>query len=193
MIASTVLEKDLFFANRIEKGWTWTLASRLGEMLRLAEKKYGPRDKSWTILGIEFGDNVPRVWYPGNCKNVIVQLTPSAAIDKTKACYQLAHESIHLLAPTGGEKANVFEEGLATHFSHEYLEEKLGVKWECGMDSYARARQLLLRLFTFYPDAVLRVRERHPTMWTLAPEDILTACPDVPTELAEGLCGRFVR
>ena len=40
-------------------GYTWTLASRLGEMLKLAEERYGPRDAGYTILGVEFADDGP--------------------------------------------------------------------------------------------------------------------------------------
>ncbi len=31
-------------------GYTWTLASQLGKMLRLAELRFGQRDRSYTIL-----------------------------------------------------------------------------------------------------------------------------------------------
>ena len=38
-----------------DNGYTWTLASLLGDMLHIAEELFGPRDLSYTILGIEFG------------------------------------------------------------------------------------------------------------------------------------------
>ena len=41
-------------------------------MLNLAEAAYGPRDDSYTILGIEFENNAPRIWYPGNCKHIAI-------------------------------------------------------------------------------------------------------------------------
>lgn len=40
-------------------GCTWTLSSRLGQMLREAEEQFGERDKSYTILGIEFNGLLP--------------------------------------------------------------------------------------------------------------------------------------
>ena len=41
--------------DRNEKGFLWTLTTRLGKLLFDAEQQFGPRDPSWTILGIEFG------------------------------------------------------------------------------------------------------------------------------------------
>jgi hypothetical protein len=36
-----------------EGGITWTLASRLGHMLRTAQEGYGERGRSYTSLGVE--------------------------------------------------------------------------------------------------------------------------------------------
>lgn len=35
-------------------GYTWTMASRSGEILQTLEERYGPRDHSFTLLGVEF-------------------------------------------------------------------------------------------------------------------------------------------
>ena len=56
------IDSDLLVAQRLPdgSGYTWTLASRLGEMLHMAEELFGPRDCSYTILGIEFtGQIIP--------------------------------------------------------------------------------------------------------------------------------------
>ena len=107
--------------------FSWTLASRMGHILRFAEARYGPRDRNWTLLGVEFTSRpAPQVWYPtfdGIGDSVIVQLTRSAATDETRALFQLSHEVVHLLSPAGpGAKASVLEEGLATYTSLEYLD-----------------------------------------------------------------------
>jgi hypothetical protein len=53
-------------ANKFEGGFGWTLTSRLGDTLKLAESVYGKRDESWTILGVEFSSSgPPQLWYPG--------------------------------------------------------------------------------------------------------------------------------
>ena len=56
------IDSDLLVAQRLSDGcgYTWTLASRLGEMLHMAEELFGPRDCSYTILGIEFGPDNPK-------------------------------------------------------------------------------------------------------------------------------------
>ncbi len=107
--------------------YSWTLASRMGHILRFVEALYGPRDRSWTLLGVEFtSEAAPQVWYPtfdGFGDSVIVQLTRSASTDETRALFQLSHEVVHLLSPAGpGAKASVLEEGLATLTSLQYLE-----------------------------------------------------------------------
>src|SRR5215467_11622293 len=99
--ANLEVEIDLLFANPIPGGYSWTLASRLGHMLRTAEERYGPRDLSYTILGVEFGGDIPHIWYPGNCRHVIVQIARYCINNLQHAYYQLAHECIHLLSPRG--------------------------------------------------------------------------------------------
>lgn len=114
-------------AHETDDGYSWTLVSRLGDMLQELERIYGPRDKSYTILGIEFEKNGPQLWYPGNRKDIIIQLSLEAQYDLPMALYQLAHEAVHLLAPTGGSHSTVFEEGFATVFAWDYTMKVTGV------------------------------------------------------------------
>ena len=105
---------------------TWTLASRMGHILRFTESRYGKRDRNWKLLGVEFTSNdAPQVWYPtfdGISDTIIIQLTRGAATDETRALFQLAHEVTHLLSPGGpGALATVLEEGLATYNSLDYM------------------------------------------------------------------------
>jgi hypothetical protein len=104
MIVNAQFETDLLYARRLpgDIGWTWTLASRLGHILRTAQELYGPRDPNYTILGVEFGGDIPQLWYPGDCGHVVVQINPACATDMNRACFQMAHEAIHLLSPSGG-------------------------------------------------------------------------------------------
>ena len=56
---------------------SWTLASRLGDMLDMAEKLFGGRDTSYTLLGTQFTSDGPRIWYRGkHRKHIIIQLSP---------------------------------------------------------------------------------------------------------------------
>jgi hypothetical protein len=87
-------------------------------LLAEAERRFGPRDKSWTILGVDFGGSSPNIWYPSSGdKMVVVKLSDNASLDPNRALFQLSHEVIHLLSPSGGKMAPALEEGPATHFS----------------------------------------------------------------------------
>src|SRR3954452_8889302 len=47
-----------------ESGYTWSHTTILRDLLFTAERKYGARDKSWTILGIEICGLHPQIRYP---------------------------------------------------------------------------------------------------------------------------------
>ena len=69
------INSDLLITQPMSDGtWTWTLASRLGDMLHMAEELFAPRDYSYTILGIEFVSGIPQIWYPGSRRHIIIQL-----------------------------------------------------------------------------------------------------------------------
>ena len=87
-------------------GYSWTLAAALGEMLLFAEEKFGPRDTSWTILGIDFTTDYSKTWTPGNGTHIIIQLHSNLLTDHYYAYMNLAHECIHLLSPTGKADAS---------------------------------------------------------------------------------------
>ena len=103
--------------DRMDTGWSYTLVSLLATFIREAEQRYLERDHSWTILGVEFGGDRPCVWYPYNSEFISIKLSLTAASSIDAAIWELAHETIHLLAPTGkpGSATNM-EEGLATLF-----------------------------------------------------------------------------
>ncbi len=71
----TEIHDSLIVARPLQpSGYTYTLASRLGQVLDLAEARFGPRDPTFVILGVEFRDGVPQVWFPNTSNRVIVQL-----------------------------------------------------------------------------------------------------------------------
>ncbi|MCC5664618.1 hypothetical protein LC653_11990 [Nostoc sp. CHAB 5784] len=75
------VQDSLVIANPLPSGdgYTWTLASRLGEMISDIEAQFGKRvvyrrrHRSWTILGIEFCDSGPQTWFPGDCHIKTIQ------------------------------------------------------------------------------------------------------------------------
>jgi hypothetical protein len=180
-------------ANQIPNGYSWTLTTRLGDMLCQAESTYGVRDYSYTILGIEFENNAPQIWYPGNCKHIVIQLTPDTSTDEIKGCYQLAHECIHLLSPSGGRNATILEEGLATHFAHQYVEQNFAFVMPPTSQSYEIARVLVSQLLAFDADAVKKIRQNQFTISKITSKNILEVVPQFDPSVAQALEQQFAR
>ncbi len=187
-------------AHPTKSGYTWTLASRLGELLGMAEDEYGERDKSWTILGIEFTDrNQPRNWHPfdyKNKKNIIIQLTKRAAHNEKEALFQLSHEVFHSLIPTGGNDATFFEEGLATYFSITATR-KTGIDITpnyIASKKYRKAYNLVKAVYQAHPDAGKRItafRKKgiHPS--ALNRKHLMTIFPKLSPSIAKQLARKF--
>ncbi len=189
-------------AHKTKSGYTWTLASRLGELLGYAEKEYGERDKSWTVLGTEFTDREqPRNWHPFSHKgkkNIIIQLSKRAAHDQKEALFQLAHEVFHaLVAPAPGKKgATFFEEGLATYFSIQATR-KTGIKIKpdyIASPKYRKAFNLIKEVYRVHPDAGKRItafRKKgiHPS--SLNEKHLMIVFPNIDKSLAKKLAQLF--
>ncbi len=165
--STTAFCSNQILAHKTKNGYTWTLTSRMGELLLKAEQKFGARDKTWTLLGTEFrAKGSPHVWYPHSGKNarfLTIQLTKEAANDKKKALFQLAHEIIHTLSPAGpGKKSSVLEEGMATYFSIHALAD-IGVKitpsYIGSNFALKKAYVLVARLYEKHPDTEQKIKK----------------------------------
>ena len=190
------INSDLLIAQRLPEGngYTWTLASRLGDMLHIAEKLFGPRDPSYTILGIEFGPDNPRIWHPENRRHIVIQLSPSAATNMSRACYQMAHETVHLLSPTGGKNANYFEEGVACYFAAYYMKNKMNEPcWLPDLPSYKRALELIKSRLDEDIYCVRRLRDRQPSFPKMGREEISAEFPDLTSTKVDFLISKFDR
>ena len=139
-------------------GYTWTLASRLGAMLREIENLYGERDKSWTFVGVEFEIGGPQIWFPGNCGNIAIQLNINALYNEVLAHYQLAHEVIHLLAPDSNRGAPNIEEGLATVYSEDFVMREHRVSNLTTMASYIEVAKSVRELLDFDGESIKKLR-----------------------------------
>jgi len=186
---------DLLIARELDNkdGYTWTLASRLGEALHLAEQLFGERDKNYTVLGIEFigENNPPRIWYPGNRKHVVIQLTKASLYDEFQALYQLAHETVHLLAPSGHNNSSILEEGIATYFS-EYYMSKLGQSnWKSTKQTLIDALDLARKLLSIDHEIIYKVRKIEPSISNLTKEHFYQIRNDLPDDLLSKLCCKF--
>jgi hypothetical protein len=172
--------------------YTYTLASRLGGMLRQLQDRFGPRDQSYTFLGIEFCGEVPRTWFPsqGNCKHIIIQLTHSAMSNLVRAVYQLAHEAVHLLDPVTFGNASVFEEGVATLYSLEYAR-TIQPSYTPSDRKYDAAASLANQALTSYPNAIKYLRSQGAQFSNFVPEQLIQTCPQLPPAVARTLCSSF--
>lgn len=160
-------------------------------MLEMAEQKFGPRDKSFTILGFEFRAGLPQIWFPGNRRRVIIQLDASSMNDPNLSLFQMAHQSVHLLTPVLPAEASVLEEGLATYFSKEYMAAHLGGVWLTGDQKFDRAEVLARKLLLFNADAIKAIRERVSVISEATAQDILKICPSLSPPLADQLVVTF--
>jgi hypothetical protein len=99
----------------------------------------------------------------------VIQISPECAKDFVRTCYELAHECIHLLAPSGGPGANVLE-GVATFFSSLYVKETFAVDFHPVLESYRLAGELVEKSLASEPDAIRSIRQRQPAFskvtWT---------------------------
>ena len=175
-------------------GYTWTLTSRLGQMLRMSEELFGPRDYSYTILGIEFMKCGPQIWYPGNCQHISIQLSFSAAKDMSQACYQLAHETIHLLAPTGCRNATNLEEGIACYFAQHYMKKVCNEpNWKPAPHEYEYTQALEAVKCLLEKDlyGIRELRTIQPSFQNMTPEDIIKVFPKLKPEKISFLLEKF--
>lgn len=183
---------SIFISYPIPNGHTWTITSKLGHILKTAEERYGPRDYSYTILGVEFNqDGHPRIWYPGSCKNVIIQISMSCIDDFNRAIFQVAHEAIHCLCPTGTNTANVLEEGLANLFSIEYTLANGNGIWSSTDQKYTDASELVKQLLSFDQDIIKKLRLTQPTISLINKDLILKTNSSIPEHLADSLTRVF--
>lgn len=166
------------------------------------EKRYGRRDDRWTLLGVEFCEGVPSIWFPGGNEDpprghITIRLGHETFFDEKRAVYQLAHECVHLLAPVKLGEAKVIEEGLATAFSEDIIEEWLGEKNKAGYTKdqrYRDAASHVRQLLQVEPDAIRHLRGVEPvfsnmTAATFADADLA----QVPQQLIAALLASFSR
>ena len=180
---------------------TWSLTSRLGDILEHYEKRIGRRNRAHRILGIEFTTNErPRIWYPdfGNGKqSVIVQLTRRARRERSLALFQLGHEAFHLMEPLPGAKASFLEEGLASYFALAYLK-KGGVRNGLAFvaeKNYREAYDLVAQVAALHDDdfdaRLKRLRAMQPSFSRATEDQLRTAFPKTPANVVRQLVSPF--
>ncbi len=167
------------------RSFSWTLTTRIGDMLHEAEQLFGERDKSWTILGCQYcrDDMQPENWHPGypRRKDIVFNLSAKANVDMDIALFQLSHEVVHALAPKVGTKVNVLEEGVAAWFSAHYVKKATGkdaTKWMSG--KYRHAYDAVSRLLDSDPAAIRKLRGIEPCFKNMTPDTFAKAGCSLP-------------
>ncbi|EOC3062502.1 hypothetical protein ACVS9S_003239 [Cronobacter dublinensis] len=176
-----------------------TVASQLGEMLSELETRYGPRDPSWTFVGVAFSYKGPMLWYPGSFqtphpKNVIIHLSAQSFSNYESAMFELSHECVHLLAPSGGRHAPVMEEGLAYRYSREILARVFGHPLDkpyVEAGNYEAAGRSVEKLLQHDSEAIRKLRAVQPAFYKMTPATFTEAGLEVPADLIAELLKPF--
>lgn len=110
--------------------------------------------------------------------------------DKNKSLFQLSHEAVHCLFPSGSRKATVLEEGMATWFSLNFDFPGYTHLFYNNV-KYDNAEYMTRVLMLIDKDAIKKLREKDFHLKNISHEDILNICPDFPESYARNLCLNF--
>ncbi len=192
-----MISNNIFSTTPIPNGSSWSIVSKLGYILNIAESKYGKRNQKYTILGIELTDrSYPQIWFPSSVfpNSIIIQITDNRIGDLNGAIYQLAHETIHCLGPHPGINANVLEEGLATHFSAEYMDQHEGQPdWHPAETDYkyVLALKCIKKALEIDSNIITKLVAKERNFVNITEDMILEVSPEFPRDLAKILTTDF--
>ena len=181
-----------------------TLSEWASVFLSELELMFGPRDPSFTFVGIDIDqkpESFPSLWYPnsgippddkeGRSRHVIVRLGSGALTGVDRARWQLAHECLHLLDPWNqrldGKPTNWLEEGLASWYQNYRVPEAAS-----RQGSYAVAEGLVMPLIESLPSIVKRIRkEQNLRIGEITPDALREYHLDTSLDLLKFLCKPF--
>jgi hypothetical protein len=180
-----------FIAQPMEGGYSWTLTTFALKFLEDAETLFGKRAQNFIYAGIELTTNShPQVWYPLN-KYVVIQLPEATAFDWKKAIFELSHEVIHVLSPSGKAKVTNLEEGLGAYFStlitDRYTKDVNYAISSLRQSKYYYPYQLVAQLLQIRHDAIVELRKMQPVLDKVTKEDFKKAKLDIPQDLISEL------
>ena len=180
---------------------SWSIIPHFGFLLQKVEEWLGPRDNSFTFLGIETNnENRPRLrrtsQYP---KGVVIVLTRQAEFDLDEALFQLAHEVVHLISPFEEENRIVsfLEEGLASIFSVSFMSQNRGIDKRDsfnleGNELYRSAIELTSPLVQADPNFIKEIRNRTgKKISDFSEGDLATKFPNMDEDHIKLLCSEF--
>ncbi len=160
------------------------------------EKRFGPAVNEWALGGIAFDtvEEQPFLFYPySRPRTVIIRLVGPALTSIDFARFQLAHELVHCINPSGGDLANVLEEGMAACFQQSYSTRVLKGRVRLGDKKYIAARRMFNQFVkkSKVRDPVVRLRGVEPYLYKITHESFVTADIVLPSELEKTLLMKF--
>ena len=168
---------------------------RFQALLADAENRYGPRDSSWNLLGLEvvpLGHPPAVATSPGAGKNCVLRIALDSAESPDLLDWQLSHEVVHLLGPRSKEEITVFEEGVASYNQHRIRLAVHGRDASFNQPQYADAFNLVRPWLDAYPDRVRQLRAT--TGGGLSPlthEALRATFPGMTSEISQALAAKF--
>lgn len=190
----SIVDPNLIVTSSKAKTFRLTLASRLQEMLMLAEGMFGTRDRSYAFLGIEFTEDAPHLHFEAD-KNIIMRLSAAALLEPIEAYAQMAHECIHMLSPNPTKPVTILEEGMAEVFAYIYMQDTWKVELPSKMpgSAYHEARELVGSTMGIDTFGIKRIREEEPTISLISKALIWKHYPMLYEGVAARLARTFVR
>lgn len=188
--------ENIFFCRQLnEHEYSWSITSRLSDILSIAEHYFGERNKEYSIIGIEIEINTeqPYIWYPTNdlnSKHLIIRITENCINNMNEAIFEVAHECVHCLCPTSGKNATILEEGLATWFSIHYTS-RLGINIQPSIQNYQKAYELVSDLLKYDFDIIKKARKQSPNISDITKELLMNICPNINPHLVNELTKPF--
>jgi hypothetical protein len=163
------------------------------KLLSQAECRFGPRDSTWSLdrLWVE-GDTFPETSPGSRPRTYSIRLTASTLKYPQQRVYQLAHESIHCLAPTLRRETLWFEEGLANHFALTLpdLPESYRAEAETLLPKLFEGPLAAIRALGASDEAIRLLRLKQPTFDALDTA-IIRSHFGASHQLANALCQRL--
>jgi hypothetical protein len=177
-----------YFFGASDRSYEQTLMDELLKIIEEVEWLFGPRDRSYELLPpriSECGCAHPYV-YP--FRKIRIYLTPHSK-NRHIASYCLSHEAIHVLGPTRSW-ATVLEEGLATYFSHAYMNSEYGLQFQAPNRWYGAAMDAVSPLLAKNKFVIKELRARQPHLSKID-ETLLVEVAGIEPEQARILCADF--
>jgi hypothetical protein len=167
------------------------LLSLANTFLKEAEQLFGPIAGGYTLVECWYHDDGPEIFYP-EPGSIAIRLSSLSQGVPDQIIYQLAHEVVHCVSPSGGVHANVLEEGLAVYFSVITVK-KYGLSWKPSMESYKQALRILEPYLLKDPYFIKIVRQQEPYIFKISKNQLLSLHIDMCEQDAILLSEKFGR